>query len=244
MGIVRALGNAAVSFMLCICLALTVLSFSFAQITSESFIKPVFKEIITSQLNENNSLEDNYPIILNSCEGKENINFPMDKVTLSLNCSDIKSTGKDGIAGVFADAIFKKTYYSSCSGLNCLKSQTSAPGFLTLDFNLFLKSIRIYFVIVSIIFAVLLVLLSKGLPSKFMSLGYCLASSGLPYIILPSVTKNMNMPGFGSLIQGFISIISQGFLIVLVAGIVLVAIGIILKLVIKIEKKKRKSVEL
>jgi len=239
MGILRAIGKPIVSIILCICIALTVLSFSFAQITSESFMKPVFKDIILSQMNGSNSLEDNYPSILKSCEGKGSIDFPMDKDILKLNCSDIKSAGKDGIAGVFADAVFKKVYYSSCSGLDCLKSREGIPPFLTSGFSLFLKSIRIYFIIISAVFAFLLVLLAKGISGKFTSLGYCFAASGLPYFILPSIAKNMNMPGAGLLIQGFISVISKNFLILLVTGVVLFAVGIILKIALKSKGKKK-----
>jgi len=241
MGILRALGKSVVSVMLCICLALTVLSFSFAQITSESFMKPVFKDIIISQTNGTTSLEENYPSILKACEGKENIDFPMDKDILTLKCSDIISAGKEGITGVFAEAVFNKTYYTECSGLDCLKSQGNIPAFLTSGFNLFLKSIRIYFIIISAVFAVLLVLLAKGIPSKFMSLGYCFAVSGLPYLILPSIAKNVNMPGFNLLIQGFISVISKNFLLVLATGVALFAVGIILKFAVGKRKKKSKK---
>jgi len=199
MGMLRALGKSVISVAFCICLALTVLSFSFAQITSESFMRPVFIDIISSQTNA---------------------------------------------TGFEADAVFNKTYYSGCSGLDCLKSSAGVPVFLTSGFNVFLKSVKFYFMIISAVFAVLLVLLAKGIPGKFMSLGYCLAISGLPCLILPSVAKTINMPGFELLIQGFISVISHNFFIILVIGIVLFAVGIVLKFLkfgFKIKRKKKKK---
>ena len=240
MGILRAIGKYVVSIILCLCISFAILSISFAQITSDSFMKPLVKDIISSQANSS-SIASQYSFALDACKGKESINFPIEAGTVVLNCSDVKAAGKDGFVGVFADSVFNKFYYSNCSGLNCLKSTAGLPGFLTSGFNLFLKRIQIYFIAIALIFGILLLLLAKGIPSKFISLGSCFISSGIPYIILPYAMKNVNMKGFESIASKIISAISQNFLVVLVTGIVLLIIGTTIKFIPKGKAKKKEK---
>lgn len=228
-----------------------------SNLTSESFLKPIIGEMMLSQMT-NMPVGDQYQGLLDMCEvqGTENISVPMEtdfaNLSLEVNCNDLRTNGEAEVTNIIKNqvtgALFSSFYNKKvCSGSSCidmLKNLQNPLDLITADFNKFLKSSLWVLGTLAGLFGLFIILLAKGLPKKFLSLGGSLITAGLPYFMIKIIGKNIGsmIPSEAAMAVPFIVTlldpVANIFLLILILGAVCCVVGWSIKIYRKYHEKK------
>jgi len=241
----------------------SVIAYAGAVITGSAFLKPMFEETVMQQIQ--GSLDEQYSGISSACNSKNQEMLPLSIPSglpgvseINVNCTRLKQNGEDELTAIvkeqIADKMFDSIYeQKACGGYACLdllksvqSDSQNALKLITSDFNRFLKSQIMILIGLCVIFGIFVLLLARGWPSKLMSLGGCLVTSGLPYFAVPTI-KDLLMAYLNvrtyQMIFGLISSLSSTFLWILISGAVLFVVGLVLRCVVKEKPAKEEVVK-
>ena len=226
-----------------------VLSLSFYQFTSYDNLQPRFTSFIDQQIaqevSQTNPDDMNYLLdtVIENCSGNREINFPIDAQSLinlnsmKINCSEINNrTTVAQMMGIASKSIFNSLYYKeyTCSFPNCVKDISQNPENLSVmvskKANDFFRTLTITFLIISLIWIALLILLSKPKLTCFYNLSVAFIISGLFFMVSNTMTQITNDELSKSLIAPLAKSITSNFLILLILGGVFLVLGILLRI--------------
>jgi len=149
------------------------------------------------------------------------------------------------------DSLFSEFYNKKvCSGYGCidmLKNLKNPLDIVTADFNRFLKSSLWILGALVGLFGLFIILLARGLPGKFLSLGSALIAAGLPYFAVRFLENNigsmisLDASMAASFTKLLIDPVANIFLLILILGVVCCAVGFGIKIYRKIKEKKGKK---
>lgn len=263
----RGLGLWISNMLLVFMIAISIATFMGVEATSQSFLKPLFSEIMMQQVASQLNMEDLASGLNQQCASEKKeimilpINMSMISLDISINCTKMKQDEKNETLSIFREQVTGKVFDSFynkkvCEGSQCFDMLKSLPqtlqsnpqnalAFISADFNRYMKAKLIFLIIGAAVFAALVFLLAKGWPGKFISLGGTLLTSGLPYFAIPLLKKNilaMAPPAVVPIINSLIGSLLSIFMYLFIGGAVLLAVGIGLKIYFKRKegKKKRK----
>lgn len=237
-----------------------VASIAASNLTSESFLKPVIGEVIGAQTS-GMPLGQQYQSLLDRCnrEGTPTLNVPLEtdvkNFTIIVDCGALRTNGEAEVKNIFknqvSEAMFSDFYNKPfCSGFECinkLSNLTNPLDLVTADFNKFLKSVLWIIGGLALLFGLFVILLAKGLPGKFLSIGGSMITAGLPYFMIKFLEKNIGtmIPSEAAMAVPFLATllnpIANIFLIVLIVGVVSCVVGWGIKIYRKQQEKKGKS---
>jgi hypothetical protein len=250
--------------LLVMCIMLSVVVYTGNYITSETFLKPIVQETISSQFSDAQLVEFNSGLS-KACgrQSLEMMTFPLTFIDASLdvNCTRVKQLGINESRRIINEDVSQKTFDSVylkkvCSGSQCLdilknlpltlqNNPLGATDLVSRDFNDYVHSKFLIFLSLSILFAVLVLVLAKSWESRFMSLGGSLVTAGLPYFGVPFLRETLkaNLPAKAyELILRLVTTLSGTFLTILISGVILLLVGLGLKFYFN--KKYGKKTEL
>ena len=244
MGIIRAIGAWLARFLLVISIALFLVISTGAYFSSRDVALPLFSEIAVSQISES-QIKESYENINSTCQeqNREIIETNVNNQTIKINCTRLER-GPAEIKVIFKEQIatpmFDSFYYAKCKNIECIN--LGPQGWLSESLHNFLSSIQgIAFAIV-IIFAAIVILLSKGIAGKLLGLGIPVLISGIPYFSMKGVqeTTRASIPSGAAapiaiVLDSIFSFVSLRLLILLVLGALLIAAGLIVKYILKIK---------
>lgn len=231
-------------------------------ITSESFLRPVIQNTISSQFDDAKIAELSDGLIQQcNSQGREIITFPLDFIQsqFDVNCTRLRQEGSKEARRIVDEEIggkaFDLTYNKEvCKGSKCFELLKNLPqtmqsnpleatSLISKDFHDYIQS-KFYLAIgLTLLFAVLVLVFAKGIGGKLMSLGGCLLTSGLPYFSMPFLKEALktNLPANTyDLILSLIIKLSMVFLWIFIAGAVLFVAGLVVKFSLKREEKQIK----
>jgi len=240
MGFLKGAAKGISGFVFVILVALLLMNITLYVSTTPTFIKPLFLDIFSKSI-ASQDITPVYGDALNSCKTQTSYSPPMGNISITLNCSAIKSSSKENFPTLITEALFDQQVYGrQCNGLDCLQMQ-DIPGFATKSFNQFLLR-TLYEIILSVLlFGLFVVLLSKGWPSKLSSLGVPLIVNGLPGIFLEFYKQRIQVGDFQVFIDAIMTLISKCMLLTLALGILLLAASIFIKVKLRGKVKKEKK---
>ena len=243
MGIIRAIGAWLARFLLVISIALFLVISTGAYFSSRDVALPLFSEIAVSQINES-QIKGIYEGINSTCQmqNKEIIETFVNNQTIRINCTRLER-GPAEIKVIFKEQVatpmFDSFYYTKCNNIECIN--LGPQGWLSESLHNFLSSIQgIAFAIV-IIFAAMVILLSKGISGKLIGLGIPVLVSGIPYFSIKGVQESImaSMPAGAAAasiaLESIFGFVSFRLLILLVFGSLLILVGLVLKYILKIK---------
>ncbi len=203
-------------------LSLLVIAVSLASVTEYSSLKPLFSDLISKRM-PGEQLSQYYTLVLMSCEKSQTIDMPMGIERITLQCSDIKSAGKDGFSALVSSTLFDSIYYKeySCGFIDCVKQ--SPLVILSQHANAFMNNMIYMMIILTIISAVILAISSRNVVKSF---GTSLLFVGLSYFVVlfsKTLIPAQIMDVGGGFINPILDAIAFNFMVVLVAGAALTA---------------------
>ncbi len=240
MNLKKTLAKSLVAFLFATFLSFAVLSFSLVQITDKEVMKPIALEIASQQISSD-QLEQIHEGVIQLCGDQESVDIVFQNITI--NCEEIRSSEPNKLIEIIYSENIEKIYNApyDCEFLDCIQKQP-AVIFSSVG-NQFFLSITYLSVILTIIFGILLAVLSKdaGIFSIVRAFGWSFFFVGITYFIVLAA-KEIVIPVdikavVGSAIDMIFGIILFNLLIALVAGIALLAIGYAEKFTTK--KKRR-----
>jgi|GEM_PF-5132370 len=198
-----------------------------------------------------------YQLLLETCEGKNNVEIPMDvaggfgygdPLPLVIDCNDFKANATSGetairyLTGIVAESIFDDFYYKEydCSFLECVQKgdmfvMLSAKG------NEFMNNITILMFVGTGVGAAMIIISYDEWGERLKAFGWPMTLSGLSYFVI-SVFKNLiteRIPAIMGIQQPITELTAvvdmvmkpmmDSLLIVLVVGVALLAGGYIVE---------------
>lgn len=237
MGILRGAAKGLVGFIFLVLVSLLLINLTLYTTTKADFLRPLFVTLITEKMGAPN-LDAFYDDAVKKCIAQEEYILPIENMTLTFPCSEIKQSSRGNFSKLVVEQLFdQKLYNRECYGLECLQKK-DIPGFATKGFNLFLKDALMYVGIATVIFGILLFILSKGWASKFSGVGIPLFIMGLPFIFLKFFKQQINAGEFQFFIDKILEPLSFYMMISLIAGAALIVLAILSKIFKKKKKKK------
>lgn len=249
MSAIRKIGKSLGSSFFVFFLTATILILSMIQLTNPENMKLIFTDILNQQLKENSDYSKIYSQVYQYCslDPTKPIELSSMDQNITLNCSDVQSKKseeefKNFLIGKVFDQIYYKKY--DCSYIECLNRpvQNKILVLVSAKTNEFLKSILIYSIIATAVFAIIFAASCEKISGVFKGLGTSLIVIGLPYFIIEFLLIKL-LPSeliskVSNIIDQVLSSFSKKFLIVLAVGIILTIIGLIIEYV---GKKKKSS---
>ncbi|MDO8740468.1 MAG: hypothetical protein Q7J54_02730 [Candidatus Woesearchaeota archaeon] len=220
-----------------IALFLTIFLVSFAQLTNKDAIKPVINDLLTVQLQQgigDVNLNDAHAQLVQECGGKEAIEREFSGMDVSVNCAELNATPPSGLMNLLILSLFDSLYNKKydCSLIECLVKPDKSN--MLVLFNaatnaMFWKLFNI-FLIVTIVFAVISVLIAEKWFKEVRSIGIRCLTIGATFFIIGFLT-NLLLPKENAALLPVISKLSGNiavdFIILVVIGAVLTVIGMI-----------------
>lgn len=237
MGILRNIARSVGGFFFVLFLSMVILMMAVIEITEYDSLKPVVTDIIAQQITNQTSPEQLSQIhaqLSSQCSDKENVEFSAgENLNVTLNCLSIKGSKPEDLGVLIGGAVFDKIYFKEykCGFIQCYQQsdfQGKASLLSTSFANQFFKKSLVYLWIGTGLFALILLISSKGweIPKNF---GKSLIVVGLPIIFTKFLKEKINLPTGTSaaqpLIDKLLNSISNIYLIAMAAGILLIIIG-------------------
>jgi len=214
-----------------------------AHFSEKDNLKPLLQEAALSQVSSQqiSELKDD----LNSdCRGKEYIEQRVEQTnkTIRIDCKNIteeyvKEIFKEQVVGTMFDSI----YSQKCDGIQCLLTNPMAVA--SESANKMLKNFVTISLIITLIFAFLLILITPGISGKLFAIGSPVMLTGLPYFFIgmtkAGILKSMPAQAAAAgekIVDPILAYISSQFLIMFIMGAVLIIAGFAVKFTL--EKKK------
>ncbi len=232
MDIIRDIGKFVGGSLFTLGLSLFIIIFTMMQFTEYNTVKPLFVPLIENQLSNQTNSSD-WPMIhaglVTQCEGKENIQLPLENDNITLKCSDIASSGSDGLVKLIAGAAFDKVYYKeyTCEFIDCIRNMDTQNLYIIFSYKglQFYRSVLIYSIVVTVAGLLILIVSSKGW-GRLTSIGSICLVSGLSIIALPFIKGVAPRADISPIIDKLFELLSIKYVVVLVVGVVLLAVGI------------------
>jgi len=237
MGFLRGLGKAIVGLIFFTLISLMLMNIVFYQTTKSDFMKPLFVGMLAQGFESQDMAT--YNEALAKCKTAQTYNPPVSNLNLTIPCSKISSSNQSEFSKLIAESLFDQALYTKkCNGVECLQMQ-DISGFATKGFNLFLKTSMIILIVLSSIFAVFAILLSKGWPAKLTALSMPFIIDGISVIPLMLFKSKINLGGMQFFADKFIDLLIKDMAIVFALGILLLIISILIKKRSKPKKKEK-----
>ncbi len=242
MSLKKKLEKFAVGFLFSTFLSIAVLSFSLHQITDKETIKPIVIAIASQQI-PSEQLAQIHESMKLQCGDRDAIEVDLQNERILINCDEIKNNPPEKMLEIIYSDNIDKLYNLkySCEFLDCLRTQPQVM--FSAKANNFFLFVTYVSIILTIIFGILLALLSKesklgvlrafGWSFVFVGISYFFILAAKTTIIPVDVAKIA-----GPAIEMIFNIIMFNLLVVLAAGVMLLVIGYIGPRLQKKGKKK------
>ena len=209
------------AFLLVISISLTMLSYTFSELTKHENALPFFSGLIADRLSKEASAEEMQKIsdgIRDECQGKKETTIDLENRSIKINCSEI---GRKPIQNIMAESMFNYFYYKdySCKIAECFGEPENLPVVFSQQMNEKYKSSFQFLIFLSLTLAVILLLVAKGIESKIRTLGSCLLVSGLgfiPFAFLMVFTQ-IKLPIISRILAIFLALFIGGVLLLVLA---------------------------
>lgn len=239
MSILRGIGKFLGGLIFSTLLGLALLTLSLAQLTEYNTLRPMVVGILEQQINQQFTPDDLSAInsqLLELCQNNDTIQLSNNTITgtNTLNCTKLRES--NNLSSFLATSTFDDIYYKkyNCSVLECLQERNDTEKAMIIfseTANNYFKNILNYFIIGTVIGAIILLVSAKGwgIPKSF---GVCLVSVGIPYFVINIIKGMLPIPQeaiqvAGPVINQIFDLISIKFLIVFVIGIAVLVIGLV-----------------
>ena len=237
----KKLAKSAVGFLFATFLSFAVLSYSLFQITDKETLKPIVIAIAANQVPPE-QVAQMREFIIQQCGSKQTIDLPLQNEKITVDCNKIKNSPAEKTVEIIYSDNIDKLYNLEykCEFLDCLRTQPAV--IFSAKANSFFLSLTYISIILTVIFGILLALLSRdaGKFGVLRAFGWSFTFVGISYFFILAA-KTTIIPQDVAEIAGpavdiIFNIILFNLLIILIAGAILLAIGYIGP---KLKKKKR-----
>lgn len=244
----KGLSRFIVKLVFVIALFLTIFFISFAQLTNKEAIKPVINDLLSVQLQQgigDANLEEAHAQLVQECGNKEAIEREFSGMMVSVNCAELNAAPPSGLMNLLIMSLFDSLYNKKydCSLIECLAKPDK--GNMLVLFNastnaMFWKLFNI-FLIITIIFAAISVLIAEKWFKEVRSIGIRCLTIGATFFIAGFLT-NLFLPKENAALLPVIAKLSSNitidFIALVAIGIALTVVGIIFA---KLNKEKNSS---
>jgi hypothetical protein len=212
----KTVGKALGGFLFPFIFSLFIIIFSFAQMDAE-FLKDLSADALRSQIPEGTKESLVVESFKLQCIGKDKISLELSGKVI-IDCGELRSAGSlDELVDILFDTVYQRRY--PCSFPNCI--QYMPEVLLTLQGKSLMQTYSLITLVISMIFAAILVLSLNGF-GKEKGLGIALISVGILYIPLKYFPMDPELAGITSQIT---ELFANNFLLALIIGIILLVIG-------------------
>mgnify|MGYP001614507463 CR=1 FL=1 len=179
-----------------IALFLTIFLVSFAQLTNKEAIKPVINDLLSAQLQRGigeANLGEAHAQLVQECGNKEAIEREFSGMMVSVNCAELNATPPSGLMNLLILSLFDSLYNKKydCSLIECLTKPDKSNLLVLFNASTNVMFWRLFniFLIITIIFAAISVLISEKWFKEVRSIGIRCLTIGATFFIIGFLTN-------------------------------------------------------
>ncbi len=225
----KKLAKSAVAFIFSTFLTIAILSYSLFQITDKETLKPIMLAISSNQVPPE-QVAQTREFIIQQCGSRQTIDLPLQNEKITVDCNKIKNSPPEKTIEIIYSDNIDKLYNLEykCEFLDCLKTQPSV--IFSAKANNFFMSLTYISIILTVIFGILLALLSRDSKSGvLLAFGWSFVFVGISYFFVLAAKTSL-IPAdvaevAGPAIDIIFNIILFNLLVVLATGIILLGLG-------------------
>lgn len=244
MGILKNLGKFFGWILFSSVLGLLIFILALLQLTDYSTLKPIAADLISqqlvSQLNiTEEQLNEYHAKLVKECTSDTTYTADIGKETITINCSQIKSSAPQDLVKIVATSAFDKIYYKKydCEFLQCLQQEDGMEKYtviLSPVTQQFFKNIFNYLLFALVVSGIILFASIEGVVGRIKAFGSCFIAVGLSYFFIPATKNLVPIPAEAKafaepIINQMLDPLGTKLLIIFVIGVVLTATGFIIE---------------
>lgn len=224
-------------------LALLIFTLALVQLTDYNTLKPIATDLVSQQiLSQMNVTEDQlkeyHAKFAKECTS-DTYTVSLGGETISINCSQVKSSAPQDLVKIVAASAFDKAYYKKydCEFLQCLQQQDGMEKYaviLSPVTQQFFKNIFNYLLVALVVSGIILFVSIESVVGRIKSFGSCFLAVGLLYFMVPATKNLVPIPSEAKafaepIINQMLDPLGTKLLIILVVGVILTAVGFVIE---------------